>query len=257
MKSGTFRKAFWSPALIALVVFWLPIANAAPFAPSASEIAALPPFCKAKLSPDPTDDKLYSARIGPDWLHIHHYCFGLNFANRFYRDYGNRIAQADDFKEAINNYDYVLDHATPDFWMRGEIGTQKARLLAAVKNNAGAIGALEVALKANPDYAPAYALQSDIYRDMGQKSKALNSVEQGLHASPLDKSLQRRYRQLTGKAYVPPANTGSATSSQSSGATPADTAVTSAPAESAGESVSEPAPAKIGVPGNPYCRFCP
>ncbi|MES2366241.1 MAG: hypothetical protein V4563_10150 [Pseudomonadota bacterium] len=257
MKSEILRKAFWLSTLMAFVMFGLQIANAAPFAPSASEIAALPPYCKAKLSPDPTDDKLYSDRIGPDWLHIHHYCFGLNFANRFYRDYGNRIAQADDFKEAINNYDYVLDHATPDFWMRAEIGTQKARLLAAVKNNAGAISALDVALKANPDYAPAYALQSDIYRDMGQKSKALNSVEQGLQRSPLDKSLQRRYRQLAGKAFVPPVNAESVASKKSSDATPSDTAVTSAPVESTGESVSEPVPAKIGVPGNPYCRFCP
>ncbi len=256
MKSEMSQKTFWLPILMVLAGFCMQQANAAPFAPSASEIAALPPFCKAKLSADPADDKLYSARIGPDWLHIHHYCFGLNFANRYYRDYGNRQAQADDFKEAINNYDYVLDHATSDFWMRAEIGTQKARLLAAVKNNAGAIGALDVALKANPDYAPAYALQSDIYRDMGQKSKALDSVEQGLQRAPLDKSLQRRYKRLAGKAFVPPVSAESASPKKTSDVAP-DTATTSSSTEDGSESVSQPAPGKIGVPGNPYCRFCP
>lgn len=259
MKSGVLRHAFWLAALTIWIGLGMQQASAAPFTPSASEIAVLPPFCKAKLSADPTDDKLYSDSIGPDWLHIHHYCFALNFSNRYYRDYGNRMAQADDLKQAVNNYDYMLEHATPDFWMRAEIGTQKARILAAAKRSADAIGALEVALKANPDYAPAYAVLSDVYRDTGQKAKALASVEQGLQHAPLDKPLQRRYRQLAGKAFVPPANAGQAQPKQApdastkAAATPGDAAAARPTAEVAPAQV----PDKIGVPGNPYCRFCP
>ncbi len=263
MKSGFLRRIFGLAVLTLGIGLGMQPVSAAPFAPSASELAVLPPFCKAKLSADPSDDAPYVASIGPDWLHIHHYCFGLNFANRYFQDFGNRVAQADDLKEAINNYDYVLEHATPGFWMRAEIGTQKARILAAARGNAQAIAALQIALQANADYAPAYAVLSDVYRDTGQKAKALASVEQGLQRAPLDKPLQRRYKNLSGKAFVvPPAAAGApdkkvpdaATKAAATPATAADNAT--APALKPTPDAAQ-APDKIGVPGNPYCRFCP
>ena len=263
MKSGFLRGIFGLAVLTLGAGLGMQAASAAPFAPSASELAVLPPFCKAKLSADPSDDAPYAASIGPDWLHIHHYCFGLNFANRYYQDFGNRVAQADDLKEAINNYDYVLEHATPDFWMRAEIGTQKARILAAARGNADAIGTLQVALKANPGYAPAYALLSDIYRDSGQKAKALASVEQGLRHDPLDKPLLRRYKTLSGKAFVVPAGAEAALDKKAPDAASKTAATPSSAADSATAPAAKSAtdaaqvPDKIGVPGNPYCRFCP
>jgi tetratricopeptide (TPR) repeat protein len=151
----------------------------------------------------------------------------------------------------------VLEHATPGFWMRAEIGTQKARILAAAKGNAQAIAALQVALQANADYAPAYAVLSDVYRDTGQKAKALASVEQGLQHAPLDRPLQRRYKTLSGKAFVVPASALAAPVKAAPDA-PAASVTGAVPA-----AVDKPAadatavPAKIGVPGNPYCRFCP
>lgn len=258
MKSKILRQAFGLTVLAIWIGIGMPQASASPYTPTASEMAALPPFCKAKLGADPANVKLYSDSIGPDWLHIHHYCFGLGFTNKYYRDFGNRMAQAGDLKEAVTNYDYVLVHATPGFWMRAEIGTQKARILVAAKRNAEAIGALDVAIEANPDYAPAYATLSDIYRDLGQRAKDLASVEQGLQHVPLDMSLQRRYKQLAGKAFVPPVSAESATPKKPSDVAP-DTATTSSSSstEADGESAPQPAPEKIGVPGNPYCRFCP
>ena len=257
MKSGFLRHIFGLAVLTLGVGLGMQAASAAPFAPSASELAVLPPFCKAKLSADPSDDAPYAASIGPDWLHIHHYCFGLNFANRYFQDFGNRVAQADDLKEGINNYDYVLEHATPDFWMRAEIGTQKARLLAAAKGNAQAIAALQIALQANADYAPAYAVLSDVYRDTGQKAKALASVEQGLQHAPLDKPLQRRYKNLSGKAFVvPPAAAVAPDKKAPDAIGKAATAPATTPSLKPSADAAQ-APDKIGIPGNPYCRFCP
>jgi tetratricopeptide (TPR) repeat protein len=256
MKSVLIRHAFGLVMLALGAGLSAPAASMPPFAPSARELAILPPFCKAKLSADPSDDAAYAASIGPDWLHIHHYCFGLNFANRYYQDFGNRVAQADDLKEAINNYDYVLEHATPDFWMRAEIGTQKARILAAAKGNAQAIAALQVALQANADYAPAYAVLSDVYRDTGQKAKALASVEQGLQHAPLDRPLQRRYKTLSGKTFVVPASAIAAPAKAAPDATAAS-ATGAAPVINKPAADAAAVPDKIGIPGNPYCRFCP
>ncbi|MHB1246456.1 MAG: tetratricopeptide repeat protein [Sulfuriferula sp.] len=257
MKSEIFRKSFWLQGLAILIGLGMQQANASPYTPTASEMAALPPFCKAKLGADPANVKLYSDRIGPDWLHIHHYCFGLGFANKYYRDYGNRMARADDLKQAVTNYDYVLEHAAPGFWMRAEIGTQKARILAAAKRNAEAIGALDVALQADHDYAPAYAELSDIYRDLGQQAKALSSVERGLQHVPLDMPLQRRYKKLAGKDFVVPAGAEAAANKKSPDTASAVSEDSTAEAAAKSETETVPAPDKIGVPGNPYCRFCP
>ncbi|MGB4923109.1 MAG: hypothetical protein WBO98_02820, partial [Candidatus Nitrotoga sp.] len=48
------------------------------YSPTTAELSLLPPFCQAKLGTNPADHKLYSGKVGPDWLHIHHYCVGLN-----------------------------------------------------------------------------------------------------------------------------------------------------------------------------------
>jgi tetratricopeptide (TPR) repeat protein len=255
MKSG-FLRGIFGLAVLALG-FGAQAVHATPFNPSAEEFSVLPAFCKAKLGADPNNVRLYADSIGPDWLHIHHYCFGLGFTNKFFKDFGNSMAQRDDVKQAVSNYDYVLEHAAPDFWMRAEIGTQKARILQAAKHNVEAIDALDIALKANADYAPAYALLSDIYRDMNQKQKALEAVEKGLQRVPLDKPLQRRYKTLSGKVFVVPAS-----AMQAPAKTTPDPAATAKP-DAAAAAVNKPAtdaaavPDKIGVPGNPYCRFCP
>jgi len=240
--------------------------SAEAFAPTPAEITILPPFCKAKLSPDPMDDKQFSATIGPDWLHIHHYCFALNFTNRYYRSYGDKAAHQDDLTQALGNYDYVLNHGSPNFWMRAEIRTQKGRLLAAAKRKAEAIGELEMALIENQNYAPAYVVLSDVYRDIGEKSKSLTAVELGLQHAPDNKSLQAQYKQLTGKTFVPPPLNAeeAAQKNQPPGTTtetPAAQAATPASAAPASEKPTpgtQPADAagKIGSPTNPYCRFC-
>ncbi|MHB1247082.1 MAG: tetratricopeptide repeat protein [Sulfuriferula sp.] len=166
----------------------------------------------------------------------------------------------------MNNYNYMLSHASPGFWMRPEIHTQKGRLLAATKSYAEAVSEIEQALKGNPNYAPAYAALSDIYADLGQKSKSVAALEQGLQHAPDTVSLQRRYKQLTGKTFVPPSGAKQAAPPpKSPGAATATPAQQDAPTSSAVPENAAPAaasaptdtPEKIGVPGNPYCRFCP
>lgn len=253
-------------ALTICFLFSASSALALPSAPMPDEIIALPAFCKAKLSPDPSDDIQYSGMIGPDWLHIHHYCFALNFTNRYYKYY-DKNERRTFLKDALGNYDYMFSHATPNFWMRPEIHTQKAMLLAAAKQYAAAINDLQQALKDNPNYAPAYATLSDIYADLGQKQKSVAAVEQGLQHVPDAVPLQRRYKQLTGKTFVPPTSAEQVVQSPnplSAGVvTPAHQEEvqnrSAAPANSGPTATSAPAdtPEKIGVPGNPYCRFCP
>ena len=120
------------------------------YAPTAAELSLPPPFCQVKLGSNssPADVKLYSGKIGPDWLRIHHYCFGLNFANK--------TDEAFYLQSAMGEFSYVFTHSSPIFWMQPDIHVQKGKLLAAAKRNIEAIGEYEKALQDNPNYVEAY-----------------------------------------------------------------------------------------------------
>lgn len=233
-----------------------------------NEFPALPAYCEAKLSNDPSDDKAYSGMIGPDWLHIHHYCFALNFTNRFYKA-SNPEDKRHYLQDAFGNHDYVLSHARADFWMRPEIHTEKAKLYRASKRYAETVGELKKALQIKPDYAGAYVVLSDVYRDLNKKSDSISVVEKGLQYAPYNKPLQRRYKSLTGKDFTPPPVTQVLGDDEIKSQTPSgnkepnlagDAEVNAnAPAFENVEpqAPSQSTPSEIGSPTNPYCRFCP
>lgn len=235
-----------------------------PSAPQPDEIPMLPAYCKAKLSTDPLDDKAYSGMIGPDWLHIHHYCFALNFTNRFYKT-SNPNEKKHYLGSALNNHDYVLTHATPDFWMRPEIHAEKAKQLKAVKRYAEAIGELKKALHIKPDFVIAYVVLADVYLDLNKKTDAVAAVVEGLKHGPENRPLQRRYKTLVGKDFVPPLATPVIGREGLQNNPPSDTDAkpteinTSEPASEGAlpQSSTPSTPSEIGSPTNPYCRFCP
>ncbi|MBW8305625.1 MAG: tetratricopeptide repeat protein [Thiobacillus sp.] len=252
--------------VLSAIIFML-TNNAMAILPSAiqpNEFPMLPAYCKAKLSSDPLDDKAYSGMIGPDWRHIHHYCFALNFTNRFYKT-SNPNDKRHYINSALNNHDYVLTHAAPDFWMRPEIHTEKAKQLKAAKRYAEALGELKKALHIKPDSVIAYVVLADVYLDLNKKTDAVAAVEEGLQHGPENRTLQRRYKTLVGKDFVPPLATPVIGRDGLQNNPPSDT--DAKPTEvNASEPVSERAlpqsstpstPSEIGSPTNPYCRFCP
>ena len=254
-------------ALTILVVFGLLGVNQASavsaYTPTAAELALLPLSCQAKLkNSNPTDIKLYSAKIGPDWLHFHHYCFALNFSNRYTKSFANKTDQLFYLQSAMGEFDYVFTHSSPDFWMRPEMHVQKGKLLASAKRNSEAVAEFEQALQKNPNYVEAYVALSDYYKNTGQQSKSIAAVEQALQRAPNIKSLQRKYNQLTGKIFTPPPPT----VEQAVQIPPTPIPVMQAAPESGVSSTttqpvsaSSPVvvPEKIRIPTNPYCRFCP
>ncbi|CAG9932779.1 tetratricopeptide repeat protein [Candidatus Nitrotoga arctica] len=263
MKQIKLRIAF---SLTILVVLGLLAVNqvsaVAPYKATAAELSVLPLFCQTKLSATSSaaDHALYSGKIGPDWLHIHHYCFGLNFINRYKRSFGNKTDQAFYFQSAMSEFEYIFGHSSPTFWLRPEMHVQKGKLLAAAKRNVEAVSEFEQALQRDPNYVEAYVALSELYQNTGQQLKSIAAVEQALQRAPNSKPLQRRYNQLTGKIFTPP----TLTVEQVAQISPMP--VTQAVVISGVSSTTvQPVPAsspvvvpeKIGTPTNPYCRFCP
>lgn len=249
--------------VLTLLAILSPIAPAtAGWEPSQAELRALPPYCAARFHADADTLRTWKASMGPDFIHIHHYCAGLNFMNRARRSFSP--GRQDTLVAAVREFDYMLDHVAADFYLRPEILMNRGITLALLKRNGEAVGNLLKAIELDPGQARAYMTLADLYLKQKNRDKALDTVTEGLRHNPGTKSLQRRYTELGGKLPYPAAIEPAAAEARA--ATPDAPPV--AEAAPAGEPAAQPeasaaaaaAPVgapKIGSPTNPYCRFCP
>lgn len=250
-------KSLWAMLGMMLV---LPPAMAA-WAPSPAEMAALPPYCAAKFGERANPDlaKMWRASMGGDFIHIHHYCAGLNFLNR---SRGMLPSKTRDILGAtVREFDYVLSHASPEFYLRGEILMNRGIALSMAKRVGEAVGNLSQAIELDPKLSRAYMTLADVYIKQNNRSKALEIVSDGLRHNPDTKSLQRRYTELGGKMPYPAAIEPAPTSDNVA-ASPAETTTSPQVDSVSPETASTPeepfaSPPPIGTPKNPYCRFCP
>ncbi|OYW39351.1 MAG: hypothetical protein B7Z35_04355 [Hydrogenophilales bacterium 12-61-10] len=247
------------PFLLALPLQAAP-AKAAGFAPTQAELAALPAYCAARLNERSDAFKSWQASMGGDFLHIHHYCFALNFMNRA-RGMGSGKDKQGVLGAAMTNFEYVLKYTQPGFYLRPEVLMNRGMTQSMRGNHGAAVSDLLTAIEMNPGLPRAYMALADLYVRQKNRSKALETVTAGLRHNPDTKSLQRRYTELGGKLPYPeplqpvaveaPAGMPDAT-----------------PAPAAAESAEVPLPAttpaeqpgtvpQLGAPKNPYCRFCP
>lgn len=102
-----------------------------PFGPTEVELKSLPAACAARLKDEPATNNRWIEKIGRNnYLHVHHYCFGLNFINRakFTFDKQNKRYY---LEQAIGNFAYVLKNWSADSQLRpeAEAGMTEAKLM--------------------------------------------------------------------------------------------------------------------------------
>lgn len=237
-----------------------------PWTPTDSELASLPALCKAKTksAPGNPDYDMWQNTLGKDFLHTHHYCAGLNFINRYYRARSDKD-KGFNLDSAENNLSYMVAHAEPQFSLMPEIYMNRGLVYSLRKQHGKAIADMNKAIELDPRLVKPYSVLADYYASTKQKSKALETVAEGLRYNPNAKSLQRRYNELGGKLpYPAPIRTAPVEAAQPVAAPPRKEAEPTAP-EKAPNDASAPATApaepatqtRIGSPKNPYCRFCP
>ncbi len=252
----TLSKAIGWTGLAAL--FAVPAAQAA-WAPTAAEMAALPAYCGARFNEGSEAFKTWRSTMGGDFIHIHHYCAGLNFLNRSYGMSSTKDRQGT-LGGAVREFDYVLTHASPEFYLRAEILMNRGVAMSQLKRPGEAIANLNQAIEKNPELPRAWMTLADMYDAQKQRAKALETVTEGLRHNPGTRSLQRRYTELGGKLPYPepikpepPAQ--ATTPPMAEPAAGAAEPVETAPVQTT--DAPETTAPKIGSPTNPYCRFCP
>ena len=234
----------------------------APPVPDGAELATLPPYCKVKANHTTgAENMMWSDKFGADnWIHMHHYCYGLNYLiNRYYKE---RTKEDKSFmlSEAVNNFDYVIEHTKPGFILLPEVHYNRGKALRLLGRAPEALSDWLEAIRLNPMYVPGYLTIADYYVELKQRGKALQTVSEGLRYVPASTGLQQRYQELGGKLPFPepyqrPAEQKAVAEIKAATDAPATENATPDTKETETLKPAESKPA-IGMPGNPYCRFC-
>jgi hypothetical protein len=164
------------------------------------EVAMLPRYCAYTQSfrehlpggNNPDEIQRWYSMLGQTFHAMHHYCWGLMKTNR-----GVLLSRSEESRrfylsDAISEFDYVLDHAPPDFVLLPEILMKKGENLIRLDQVGSGNLQLQRAIELKPDYWPPYAVMSDYYKKKGDLKNAREVLEKGLLASPDAKALKER-----------------------------------------------------------------
>lgn len=242
-----------------------------PWTPTEQEMAALPTFCKVKFR-EKTDSpawRQWAAGLGPDFIHVHHYCAGLNFLNRSYR---SRTLQERNYNlsSARNNMQYMIDHAAPSFALMPEV-YYSLGIISQLEGRTGeSILNLRKAVELRPSMISSWQALADRYLAIQDRAQALQAITEGLRHNPDSQSLQRRYKELGGREPWPepyvkrepkpaqwpdgsPAPQPHAENRPDASESPSDMRKARGPLDT----VPSPVMDAPGMKPNPWCRFCP
>ena len=168
------------------------------------EVAMLPRYCPytqgfrdhVRGGNNPTEIQRWSSMLGQTFDAMHHYCYGLIKTNRGVILAPNEQSRRFYLNDAIGEFDYVLDHAPPDFVLLPEILMKKGENLIRLDQVGSGNQQLLRAIELKPDYWPPYAVMSDYYKKKGDLKNAREVLEKGLSASPDAKALKERLANL-------------------------------------------------------------
>jgi tetratricopeptide (TPR) repeat protein len=241
-----------------------------------SEIKAMPPYCWARMYKDPGKVEYWKGVLGPEYEHVHHYCYAIGFINRYYGSHRDKYWEST-LTDAMGNLDYVFRAFSPTHSLMPEVHMNRGLVYSLQKNDGKAIIDIRKAIEMNPKLVRAYSMAADIYVKLKKKDEALKVVTAGLRHNPESTALQRRYKSLGGQLPYPepvaqkgaapeettPSKNTPQTDTQVDKAAVTDvqipaSAVNDAAKKEGEHAVATPAPTpKIGSPSNPWCRFCP
>ncbi|MGC2518208.1 MAG: tetratricopeptide repeat protein [Burkholderiales bacterium] len=145
---------------------------------------------------NPAQIERWTTIMGPTFIHMHHYCYGLMATNRAAFLSPTREDRVHNLGVSITEFDYVIERAPPDFGLLPEIFTRKGENLIQLERVGQGMAELQRAIDMKPDYWPAYGAISDYYKDAGQFAKAREWLEKGLAVAPDARALKRRLADL-------------------------------------------------------------
>lgn len=173
------------------------------------EIARLPAYCPLTqvftrddpraANVDSPARRLYM-QLGPSYLALHHYCWGLVHINRAKEAGVSAYARRAMYNFALNEYKFVLKNSTPDFVLLPEIYLRVGEAYVELEAYGSALEAFTRSRELKPDYWPPYVRWAEVLRRLGKKAEALAHLEEGLRLMPTERALIDAYTRTGGNA---------------------------------------------------------
>lgn len=171
--------------------------------PTQQEIGMLPPYCQAQMHTDSqhvipkseqqrrNEHRHWQSIVGDGYGHVHHYCWGLNYINRYYRDFRAKDREGY-LTAAINDFTYTITRVPNTFPLLPEMLTTRGKTFAMMQKPGDAFKDLRKALQLKPKYERAYIVLADLYEKAGQQDAAKEVIQLGLRYIPNSKLLLKR-----------------------------------------------------------------
>ncbi|MFA5984824.1 MAG: tetratricopeptide repeat protein [Methylococcaceae bacterium] len=199
------KKTF--PLIFLIILSSFPSLGFCLFPETEKDYRALPPFCKARSTPNSPAYQAWDKRLGNSFIHLHHYCSALHTLNVYRTDPRyNKIEKARLLESALGGIKYMEENATPTFLLFPHIYATKADIYLEQKNNGEAIRYLSKAIQTNPKFILGYTKLFDLYYKLGEKELASEILNKALAIKPQSKALNKRLAKLQGKSESKPAN---------------------------------------------------
>jgi len=188
---------------LSLILFSVNTWAVGAFKPTEAELRMLPPYCKpkavnlnSKVGPYQKYRpliKIWKQRLGPDYVHLHHYCQALQALNKIYKEPEKKKFY---YKVALGNIEYMERNASKKFILMPEIFYTKAKVLYSMGRTDDAIKYLISAIRLKKNFTAPYVKLIEIYSKLGMKDKAKKVLTTGLKYNPKSKALLRRKDEL-------------------------------------------------------------
>jgi len=171
-----------------------------PWKPTAAELRSLPRYCQDRFRygasrKHPVIARWYAV-FGNDFVHIHHYCAGVNFLNRARGSFGDPKRRAFNYQRAAANLGYIIDRVSRRFPLLPAAYHHRGQALEGLGKPAEAVRDYLAAIEAKPDYPPPYAALAELHRRAGRRGEARAVLEKGLKANPRSRLLRRALARL-------------------------------------------------------------
>lgn len=172
----------------------------------AAEMALIPQYCPdtmgfgygdAYYNTSPRAGQ-WVAIYGKDFWNLHHYCWGRINHLRAKRHNISKLERRSLLLSVLDDYQYVLDRAKPDFFLLPEILTYVGDAELMLSRVHRAQEAFARARELNPTYWPAYSHWIEYLISKGLHAEARRLTREGLEHAPNATVLQQQYRLLGG-----------------------------------------------------------
>lgn len=147
--------------------------NVAGYEMTENEVSALPDYLKIRLyyhlRSNESPYKNWEKRLGPDYIHVHHFAFGIIFAKRAIL---NKDKKHHYLNRAISEYSYVIRNSRNKLPILHHVYAKRADAYVELGNCNFAIIDYQASVNLNSGYVYAYTGLAGCYSSLGMTDEA-------------------------------------------------------------------------------------